>query len=125
MVYNYSDFLIQEGYSYSEDSIYWNSRLNELLNNDWYDISVTKYKRNFYYLKFRVKEKDEEYNYYSVLVEDKNNNDIYYMEDSSKFVKKFKSEFFRNASEYVDKLVYEPKCLGDLQHVKDGNKFNI
>jgi len=141
MLYKYSDYikdisLIEEGSTERPDVIYWINQLEKIINVDWTDISTYEYSKrsNKFYIKFKAFENDgdkkEIYAYYSVLIEKKGNNDIYYMEDnennvSEKFKKKLNKEFFKNASEYVKNMAYDPKCLGDLSHVRTSNKYNI
>ena len=127
MLYKYSDFikedLIKEGSSSNNTPIYWSEKIEELLDVNWSDISTTRYVDDKYYINFKAGE--GQYNYFSVIVENKGVNDVYYMDNSDKFINKFKTEFWKNASEYVQNFIYDPKCLGDLEHVKDSNKYNL
>jgi len=130
MIYKYSDFLdkenlLTEGGKYRPSNIYYVDDVIDLIDKEWYGLEVEKHKVNFYKLNFRVKDDDDTYNYYSVLIEKKFNDDMFYMEDSTKFKEKFKHEFLKNPTEYIEKFKYEPKFLGDLSHVKDAGKYNM
>lgn len=124
MIYKkYLDF-ITEAHNFENGTIYWNFQVDGITDKEWYDISISKSLPR-YFINFRVKEKDEKYNYHSVIIEKKGNDDFYYMEDPTLFIKKFKEEFWKNASEYIKNFKYEPKCLGNLEHVKSTNKYNL
>ena len=130
MLSNYSNFinynLIKEGSSDRPETIYWGYQLKDLLVKDWTEISTSRYTDNKCLVKFRSG--PDKYDFCAVIFEAKNiGGDFYYMEDnvSEKFIKKFKAEFWKNASEYVKKLQYSPKCLGDLSHVRDAEKYNL
>lgn len=115
---------INEGSSYNPTVIYWEDNLNEILNYNWSNISITYWSKNIYKINFRV-ENNLNNNYYIGLVEDKKNNDFYYMENSTTFIEKFKTEFNSNAMNYYDNLKYVPKALGNLDHIKNASKFNV
>lgn len=130
LLLKYSDFIIKEGSINKPQAIYWQHSLEEFLNKEWSEISVEHFQKPKYIIKFRVVEKDKstDYNYYSVIIEKRANDDFYYLENQEtikKFIKKFSDEFWKNASKYVDKLKYEPRCLGDLEHVRATNKYNL
>lgn len=143
MLYKYSDYikensliddLIKEGSEDKPSIIYWSNQLEKISNIDWTKISTEKYTgdRNKFYIKFYAynNEGKAEYGYYQVLVERKGADDFYFMEDNNnntigQFQKKFTNEFWKNASEYVEKMKYDPKCLGDISHVRSGNKYNL
>jgi hypothetical protein len=127
MIYNYTNFLIiKEGSQSNPDTIYWFNSLNEALNKTWSDIKIQKYRKvnysdTIYGILFKIG--DDKYDYYQVLIEKKNNDEEYLMEDSDKnviklFIEKFKKEFWNNAGEYIQNFEYVPKCLGDVSGVK-------
>lgn len=118
----YLDF-ITEGTVGNYSAIYYAEALKEYINSDWYDISVAAYSYPTYEVRFRVREEDEKYNYYSVLFE---KGDTYFMDDDGEmFIKKFREEFWKHPQEYIENMKkYIPKCL-DAEHVKQTNKYNI
>lgn len=132
MIRSYSDYIkINEAYTGSNPSpslIYWSNKLNTLLNNEWTQISTTKYTGNIYEIKFRTG--DEKNNYYSVLVE-KSTNDIYYLEEDGKidlskiFQEKLNNEFWKHPLDYYKNLKYAPKCLGDISYLSASDKYNV
>lgn len=128
MLKKYSDFIINEGSIHSPSCVYWDRQLEELLKKDWLDISVKK-QQNKYKISFRTG--NDQYDYYSVLFENKGGKDRYLMEEPvkgdvvSKFIEKFKTEFFKNEEEYIKNLAYDPKCLGDLRYLRDSSKYNL
>jgi hypothetical protein len=131
MVNNYSDFLkfnsdkINEGGINRPGILYWNRSLKQIYDKDWTEISTTRYSGVKYMINFKAG--DGQYDYYSVIVEDKNGKDFYYLENSDPtvFLEKFKKEFWKNASEYVKNFKYEPRVLGDLEHVKNSDIYNL
>ena len=135
MIHKYSDFLnlIAEGSESKPTMIYWDYQLDKLLNENWIQISTQNFNvkkaytevkaQGKYSIKFRTD--NAENGYYSVIVEQKGNDDILYLESSEKFIKKFTDEFYKNAVENIKKLKYEPKFLGDLEHIKMSGKYNI
>ena len=134
MISKYSDYLSlmkNEAYTGSNPQpspIYWDSELENVLNNEWYQISFGRHSGGIYIVKFRTG--DKRYDYYSVLFEkDKN---IFYLEDSDKqtskkFQEKLKTEFWKNPQEYYNNKLklYAPKCLGDIDHLSDSSKYNL
>jgi len=131
MLHNYLDYIkenfnhINEGSLSSPTSIYWEHQLNKIINNNWSNISVTKFSGK-YLINFKCDDSDDDkYSYYSVIIENKNGKDIYYMENPDRFINKFKKEFFKNETEYYKNFVYNPKCLGDIEYLKDSDKYNI
>ena len=127
---SYSKFinynLINEGSLNNPQNLYWNHQLENILAKDWTEINTARYSGGKYNINFKAGQ--DQYDYYSVIVEGKNiGDDFYYLEDnvSEKFIKKFKTEFWKNASEYFKKLKYTPKCLGNLSHVRDAEKYNL
>ena len=70
---------------------------------------------------------DDKYDYYSVIVENKGVKDKYYLEDEAveKFTEKFNNEFWKNAPEYTENMIYDPKCLGDVEHIRDSKKYKL
>lgn len=128
MIYKYSDFLsseklINEGSSYRPTLIYYNDELK--IDREWYELKVEKNRPGLLNIRFRVKNQDEAYNYYFVLLKHDLGKEEIYMDNSDKFKEKFKHEFFKNAHEYIKDFKWEPKFLGDLQHVKDSGKYNL
>jgi len=135
MIHKYSEYLnlISEAYTGSNpnpSSIYWKSELEDVINNDWTQISVDRYnnsdmKGTGYLIKFRTG--DEKYDYKSVIVEKKGTTDFYYLEDGLDkiFCEKFKTEFWKAAQEYHKNMKYMPKCLGETEFLKDADKYNI
>ena len=130
MLHNFFEYvsLIKEGAS-RDSIIYWKAQLEEILDQEWYEIKTEKRAGKNNYIYFRVKDKDEKYNFYSVITEKvaEKDKDIFYMEDdtSNMFIEKFKKEFWKNPHEYIKDMKYHPKCLGDLGHVEMSNKFNM
>jgi hypothetical protein len=133
MIFNYSKFincdLIKEGSITNRSVIYWNHQIEKLLTEDWTEIGISNFAgKKKYFINFKAG--PDKYDYYSVVMEKTNEKDLYYLEDNDnnvteKFIKKFKEEFWKNASEYVKNLDYKPKCLGDLSHVIDAEKYNL
>lgn len=126
MIHTYSQFInsINEGTSSNPEIIYWNSQLENLLNKHWSNISTKKYTSDIYEINFKVEglNNDNKYTYYAVLV---GKGEKFMMEDSTKFVEKFKVEFWNNSGEYIDNMKYKPKCLGDLTSVVRSKKSNL
>lgn len=131
MINNYTDFLnlksdkIYEGSSSSPATLYWLRDIKETCDKDWTEISTKRYSGSKYMIIF--KDGDNNYDYSAVIVEDKGNEDFYYLENSDPtvFLEKFKKEFWKNAQKYIKNFKYEPKVLGDLEHVKAGDKYNL
>ena len=131
MISKYSDFLnlkidkINESGINNPTIIYWQRAFKEISDKDWTEISTTKYSNEKYKINFKTG--DDKYDYYSVLIENKGGEDFYYLENSDPtlFLEKFKKEFWKNPSEYVKNFKYEPKVLGDLEHVKATDKYNL
>jgi len=128
MINKYLDFIndnfnVNESFQRKSSVIYWNENVDEVLNENWSDISVSRYNYPIYVIKFKVEGKES--NDYSVVFEGNKTRDIYYMENPEPFIKKFKEEFFKNAIEYVVNMKYDPVVLGDLEHIRNSNKFNI
>jgi len=115
-----NESLIKEGSSSKPSYIYWNEQLKDIIDKDWNEISVSRHSSDKYCINFKVG--DDKYDYYSVIVDSKDN---YYLESTEQFIKKFIKEFWKNATLYVKNMKYNPKCLGDLQHVKDSEKYNL
>lgn len=126
MIHKYSDYitLLSEGLKDKPDLIYWNFQLEDILNKEWSEISSSKIvgKSNIFSINFKINTG----NYYSVLVENKGN-EIYYLENfnSKKFESKLKIEFFKNEEEYIKNFNYDPKCLGDINYLRDARNFNL
>lgn len=68
---------------------------------------------------------DGKYDYYGVLVENRNGKDFYYLEESDEFIEKLKKEFWDNNTSRADNLQYIPKCLGDITSLKRGGKSGL
>lgn len=127
MIRNYLDYinLINEAYTGSNPtpkSIYWNNQLEDIMNNEWTQISITRFSSNLFEIKFRTGE--EKFDYHSVLVE---KGDKYLLEDniSEKFQEKLKTEFWKAPQDYYKNIKYAPKCLGDISHIADVEKYNM
>lgn len=124
MIHNYSEYisLINEGIKYP-GLIYWNDQLENILNIEWSEISTSIIvgKPNVYSINFKTSDSD-----YSVLVENKGK-EIYYLEnfDSKKFESKLNIEFFKNEEVYSKNFKYDPKCLGDINYLRDARNFNL
>lgn len=132
MIRKYSEYINEAyvGKNPSPHELYWdNSTFKKIFENEWSQISTSRYESNIYSINFRAG--DEQYDYYSVLAESNGNIDIYYLEDSDKvkiskdFEKKFVEEFFKNGHEYYKDLTYTPKCLGDISYLADADKYNV
>ena len=130
MIYKYSDFLskeklIKEGSSYNPTIIYYNDEMEPLLDTEWYDLKVVKNRPGLYNLIFRIEEKDKNYNYYLVLMNDNMGKNEIYMDNPNNFKEKFKNEFFKKPHEYIENFKFDPKFLGDLKHIRDAGKYNL
>ena len=132
MIHNYSDYIkLNEGSKTSASQIYWNKQLTGLVNEDWSEISTTRYNSDIYEINF--KSGNGQYNYYSVLVEPqgKGKDDIYYLEDNLNkyteriFQEKLKTEFWKTPQDYYKQLKYTPKCLGDISHLLHKDKYEL
>ena len=123
LVYKYSDY-IKEGSNVNPTIVYWNDQIDDLLDKKWTDINV-KHSSGYYNVNFRCDGLDVKYNYYSVLLQP-DPKEEYLMEDSTKFIEKFKIEFWNNPDKYINNMTYTPACLGDVEHVRDAtNKYNV
>lgn len=137
MIRSYSDFivekldLVKEGAEASPTLIYWEHRLNDILDKNWTDIVIELIRTNRdnigkdkYLIKFKIG--DDKYDSFGALI-DSNNNLL--MEDTgnaiSKFEQKFKTEFWKNPTEYINKMDFDPKFLGDVSHIRDAGKYNL
>jgi hypothetical protein len=120
-----NNIILEGGSSSNPEIIYWNKQMNEIKNDTWLDFSIDVYSRTdkIYYINFKTQK--SEYNYYRVLLISTPGKDTYTLEDSSFFVKKFYTEFWKNAAEYIKNFKYKPKCLGDLSHVEASTKYNM
>jgi hypothetical protein len=131
MLNKYLDFInenfnIAEGYVSHPTVIYWNENVNDVLNDEWFDISVSRYGYPIYIIKFRIgNDKNDTHNYYQAVLENKGSNDIYYMENPEPFIAKFKTEFSKHSLEYINNMKYDPKALGDLSFIRASAKFNL
>ena len=130
MIQKYSNFIkenlniiIKEGTSSNPSILYYTDNVEEFINNIWENISTKRYKDDKYLITFTVG--NDKYDSYGVIVQRKNNQDTYYLEDSKLFTEKFKQEFWKNASEYVKNMKYDPIILGDLEHVRETEKYNL
>ena len=125
MLYKYSEF-IKEGQESSASCVYWdNAEFKKVLENDWSEIFIKKFSDKFQLI-FRIG--PDKYDFCSVILDKKNNNDLYLLENEEiveKFKKKFNLEFWKNATEYVKNMKYDPKCLGDVSHVRDADRYNV
>jgi hypothetical protein len=127
MLHRYSDFidLISEGSKDKPTFIYWEHQLESILNKEWTDISV-EHMADKYKIIFKVG--PDKYDFYGMIILRKQNEDIYYVEKpevTKKFTEKFNHEFWENATAYVKNLKYTPKCLGDVEYVRDSEKYNL
>jgi hypothetical protein len=125
MLYKYSDYIKEGGStSSSAELIYWQHQLDNILGNDWTEISCKKV-QDKYQISFKTG--SGQYDYYGIILK-KGTDDIYYVETpetAKKFTEKFYHEFWENPQLYANNLAYTPKCLGDIQHVKDAEKYNM
>ena len=84
MLSNYLKFtnenLIKEGSSSKPGCIYWNEQLKDIINIDWNEISVSRHTSSVYRINFKAG--DDKYDYYSVIVDSKDN---YYLESAEQF----------------------------------------
>jgi hypothetical protein len=125
----YSDFIntMNESIGDKDDTIniYWYKNFEQIMNSDWSEIHTKRIGDN-YKIIFMTNNK-----YYSVIIERGSDDDIYYLEEGTssgileKFKNKFKMEFLKNSAEYVKKFKYDPKCLGNLDYIRKGSKYNI
>jgi len=125
MLYKYSDF-INEGSITNPSTLYWNNNeFKKVLGNEWSNISVKLLYTGKHIINFKIG--NDKYDYYSVIIENKGTKDRYYLEDEAikSFTEKFNTEFWKNAPEYVENMKYDPKCLGDVEHVRDSKKYNL
>jgi hypothetical protein len=126
MIYKYLEF-IKEGSDANPSNIYWNnSEYEKILKSDWSEILVKKDIGDYYKIRFRIG--PDKYDYYAVIFQLNNKNDIYLLEDEidiNVFIEKFKNEFWKNAPEYAKDMKYVPKCLGDISHVRAATKYNL
>ena len=139
MIYKYSNFVLTNEkntitYKYNYNLYWYDDNFKELLNNDWNNIIINEYKqkvKNFnklYKIIFSTKESNDKS--YSVLIENKGNEDYYLLDDSNDsiatkiFVEKLKKEFEKN-KEYALNFKYDPKCLGKLDYIRDKENYNI
>lgn len=129
MIHNYNEYiLLQEGSSNGHANLYKDDNdFKDTINKEWSELSISMAagaSYNIYKLKFHAG--DDKYDYFSVLIENDGNDDIYYLEDglAEKFKVKFKQEFERNIDDWR-KFKYIPKCLNitksDLQARDDFN----
>ena len=125
MLYRYFEF-IKEGQESSSSCVYWdNDEFKKVIEKDWSEIFIKKFSDK-YQLIFRIG--PDKYDYYSVILDRKNNKDLYLLENEEiveKFKQKFNLEFWKNATEYVKNMIYDPKCLGDVSHVRDADRYNV
>lgn len=129
MLSKYTEY-IKEGSSSHDNVVYWYYELKELIEKNWTEISSKKaIPPKLYNLKFKAG--DGQYDYYSVLIEDKGGSEYFYVEnlENSKFIEvfqeKFKSSFFTNPDIYYKNLKYVPKFLGDVSHFGVIDKYNL
>jgi hypothetical protein len=120
-----NNIILEGGNSNNAEVIYWNKQIDEIKNDTWSDFSINIYSHTdkIFYITFKTQQ--PQYNYYKVLLISTPGKDTYLLEESSFFIKKFYTEFWRNAAEYIKNFKYKPKCLGDLSHVEDSIKYNI
>ena len=124
MLYKYSDFVLNEGGSIAKpDAIYWNAQFDQLKDLEWSKISTKKGAKSGYY-EILFDAGTGEYRHYKVLILVNKNGEEYLMEDPTEFIEKLKIEFMKNPFEYMDNMVYDPKCL-DIEHMRDAKKYNI
>lgn len=130
MIYDFLNFLkskINEGMGTEKDpdAIYWKDTITDLLDKHWTEMSITVYSKleKQYFISFKAG--DDKYGYCGVLLEIRNGNDFYYLEDSTEFVEKLKEEFWSNNTNRIDNLVYVPKCLGSIESIKRGKNSGL
>lgn len=128
MLYRYSDFILKENMSNAKH-LYWNNEtFEEALNKDWTEIKITEEKgnTNLYDISFRIG--PDKYDVCAVILDNRDRKENYLLngEDMIKeFIQKFKTEFWKNASEYIKNMDYDPKCLGDVEHVRNAENYNM
>jgi len=123
MLHRYLSF-INEGSSLRSVNIYWGDQIKGIIEKDWDEISIKSLKSNSYGIKFKTVDDD----YYQVLFDVNDGKEEYLMENLevvNKFLEKFKTEFWNAPQQYVKNMVYDPKCLGDLEHVRTAQKYNM
>ena len=130
MIHKYNEYIqIQEGASHRPSNLYYdNEEFEKSINNDWNGLIVNRKVKgtplNFYKITFQAG--DDKYDYYSVIVEKRLTDDIYYLSEglSDKFQEKFKLEF--NKGVKWENFKYFPKCLNtNMDKLKTTKNFNI
>ncbi len=131
MIHNYNEYIIlQEGTSNGHSNLYQdNDDFKDTINKEWSELSISfatsTSSMSIYKLKFHAG--DNKYDYFSVLIENVGNDDIYYLADglAEKFKVKFKQEFERNIDDWR-KFKYIPKCLNITKSDLEGKEdFNL
>lgn len=129
MIYNYLQY-IKEGGPNQDNVIYWMFELERKLNKNWTELSSVRYTGDIYNIKFKAG--DDQYDYFSVLVEKKGTKEFYYFENSNAakdiveiFEKKLNQEFWKKPELYYEKFKYVPKCIGDISHLHKAGQYNL
>lgn len=121
MEYNMKHLKLFEDKKYSRN-LYYESALDDILKEEWKEISATRDTINF--------ETGEGYDKgykYSVFFEGLGAEDDIFLEETAipKFIKKFKEEFNKNPEVYSKNFKRDPKFMGDLSHYRESEKYNM
>lgn len=105
-----------EAYGIS-DNIYYLHQLEDVINENWNNISTTRDT-----IKFNVGDKN-----YAVYFEGFCDKDDLMLEETAKdkFIEKFKIEFAKKPREYLDNFKKKPKILGNIYIYLDSEKYNL
>ena len=135
-MYNYNSF-ITESKKYNDKNItevYWN--YGDLKEIGWTDISTSKkFSQGRYQVVFSLDKEDYAWNSnpavkekkrYRVFLDDKDKEAVLLPDAyKDKFWERFKEEFEKHPFNYAKNLSYVPKCVGDIRHYIDSEKFGI
>jgi len=119
MLHKYSDFIVNESMTSNPRPIYWKRQLDEISEKEWTSFEI---RRVGEYKTIMFELGDSRYSFLydrneSLLIEDNLNQDT--------VKNKIKTEFWKNAQEYVKNLKFKPSFLGDLDMAIDSNKYNM
>jgi hypothetical protein len=119
MLYNYSKFL-----KINANPIYWKHNYDsDIKNSELTEFFCKRFKPGYYKLGFRYKEGS--YGYTSFLLNRKENLLIDDNLIPNDVREKLKTEFWKNPEENVKNMEYDPMFLGNLQQIRDADKYNL